>query len=304
MRLGHVRNAAHRFNLQNPQIGLPAVELKEPIMIEAQSPGETLTGDGLIEPPARVRAIHRRGLHAKTDEAAGIDIQDQQHPMSLQPDGLAPEQVHTPQGVLGVSQYAQPRGAVVPTSHWVVVLGQDPSDRIFVQFETETPGELGGDLGTAQMGVAALHFQDGRDPFWAGAFGPGPASGRGRSEPAAGFQVGQGAMTTQEGGGTNPQRRPGQPAAGQAKRRQPEEQTVGGTELWGAAASAAQEPELLPQQEVFGQQPFGAARFEVQGRPAAEQVDSAQEKMVHRRDYAPEATPAKAAFRRPSNQRN
>ncbi len=51
MRLGRVRNAAHGFNLQDPQIGLPALRLKEPVMIEAQSPGQALIGYGLIEHP-------------------------------------------------------------------------------------------------------------------------------------------------------------------------------------------------------------------------------------------------------------
>jgi hypothetical protein len=39
----------HRFYFQDPQIGLPAVELEKRIMIRAEPLGQTLSSDGLVE---------------------------------------------------------------------------------------------------------------------------------------------------------------------------------------------------------------------------------------------------------------
>jgi hypothetical protein len=79
------------LDLQNPQVGLPAVEFKEGVVIEAQSGGKTLTGNSLIEHQAQTRTVECHGLHPEADDSAGVDIHDQQHPVSLQQDRLGPK---------------------------------------------------------------------------------------------------------------------------------------------------------------------------------------------------------------------
>ena len=44
---------------QDPEIGLPALELEERFMIQAQPNGQTLARDRLIEHPAQSHSVHR-----------------------------------------------------------------------------------------------------------------------------------------------------------------------------------------------------------------------------------------------------
>jgi len=47
---GNLGHRLHRFHVQDPQIGLPAVELEQRIMISTEPPGPTLPRDGLVGP--------------------------------------------------------------------------------------------------------------------------------------------------------------------------------------------------------------------------------------------------------------
>jgi hypothetical protein len=69
----------HRFHVQDPQIGLPAVELEERIMIGAEPRGQTLPGDGLVEHAAERWTVDGHGLHPKADDPAGKLIHDDQN---------------------------------------------------------------------------------------------------------------------------------------------------------------------------------------------------------------------------------
>jgi hypothetical protein len=81
----------HRFHVQDPQIGLPAVEPEQRIMVGAEPGGQTLAGDGLVEHAAERRPIDGNGLHPKADDPAGKLIQDNQNPVTLQQDRFSPE---------------------------------------------------------------------------------------------------------------------------------------------------------------------------------------------------------------------
>jgi hypothetical protein len=81
----------HRFHVQDPQIGLPAVEPEQRIMVGAEPGGQTLAGDGLVEHAAERWPIDGNGLHPKADDPAGKLIQDNQNPVTLQQDRFSPE---------------------------------------------------------------------------------------------------------------------------------------------------------------------------------------------------------------------
>jgi hypothetical protein len=57
----------HRFHVQDPEIGLPAVETEQRVMIGTEPRGQTLPGDGLVEHAAERWTVDCSGLHAKAD---------------------------------------------------------------------------------------------------------------------------------------------------------------------------------------------------------------------------------------------
>ena len=58
------------------QIGLPAVELEQPIVIDTEPRGQTLPGDGLVEHAAERWTIDCNGLYTKAYDPAGKLIHD------------------------------------------------------------------------------------------------------------------------------------------------------------------------------------------------------------------------------------
>src|ERR1035438_2384587 len=67
---------------QDAQIGLPAVEPEQRIMIGTEPRGQTLPGDGLVEHATERWTVDGHGLHPKADDPAGKLIQDDQHPVT------------------------------------------------------------------------------------------------------------------------------------------------------------------------------------------------------------------------------
>ena len=68
---GNLGHRLHRFHAQDTQIGLPAVEPEQRIMIGTEPRGQTLPGDCLVEHAAERWAVDGHGLHAKADDPAG-----------------------------------------------------------------------------------------------------------------------------------------------------------------------------------------------------------------------------------------
>jgi hypothetical protein len=61
---GNQGHRLHRFHVQDPQIGLPAVELEQRVMISTEPPGPTLPRGGLVEHTAERWTVDGNGLHA------------------------------------------------------------------------------------------------------------------------------------------------------------------------------------------------------------------------------------------------
>jgi hypothetical protein len=70
MRYRHTRHGRDRFDSQDPQVGLPAVELEERIVVEAEPKTLPLASDSLVEQATQSRAIHGDRLDPKADEPA------------------------------------------------------------------------------------------------------------------------------------------------------------------------------------------------------------------------------------------
>ena len=86
MRAGYMRHRGYSFYAQNPEIGLPAVELEKRIMVAAEPDGHALTGDGLMEHPTECCAIDGHLLDAKADDPAAKLIHDHQDPVGFEQD--------------------------------------------------------------------------------------------------------------------------------------------------------------------------------------------------------------------------
>ena len=103
-------------------------------------------------------------MHAKPDDPARELIHDDQDPVSAQRSRIAAKQVHAPETVLHVTQESQPGGAAGVRS-WSVMSGQDASDNVFIDGDTEGQGKLLSDSRTTPGGIALFHVDNGLDEF-------------------------------------------------------------------------------------------------------------------------------------------
>jgi hypothetical protein len=79
------------------------------------------------------------------------------------------------------------------------VKGQNTTDDVLIDFQTEDLGQVLRKLGTAKTGIAPLKFTDGLDQFRSRSFGPWFTFGvRGVKEPV--FEVSEPAMKAEQGG--------------------------------------------------------------------------------------------------------
>src|ERR1035437_1347437 len=169
---GNLGHRLHRFHVQDPQIGLPAVEPEQRIMIGTEPRRQPLLGNGLVEHAAERWPIDCCGLHPKADDPAGKLIHDDQDPVTLQQDRFGPEQVQAPETVFGMTQVREPRRSMVTVVR-AVVCGQHSADHIFVEVEAKGLSQVLGDSWAAKSRIAPLEFTDGSDqfrrwPFWTG----------------------------------------------------------------------------------------------------------------------------------------
>ena len=102
MRDRSIRRRLDLLDLENAQVGQPAVKAKQRIVIGTQMFRFGLAGSSVIEHAADRDAINVCRGDAKADDAASEDVHDQQHPMAVQQDRLNAEQIGTPEAVLDV----------------------------------------------------------------------------------------------------------------------------------------------------------------------------------------------------------
>jgi hypothetical protein len=140
-----------------------------------------LPSNGAVEHPTERDTIDRAGMDAEPNDPARKLIQDHQDPVTPQRGRLAPEQIHTPETVFPVAQERQPGGAVGVLSR-LVVMGENPSNHVFVDFDVE--GHLLCDSRTTPVGIPFLHLNDHMDEFCARSFRAGlPTAFRGEQHP-------------------------------------------------------------------------------------------------------------------------
>ena len=91
-------------------------------------------------------------------------VHDHHHPMCLEMDGFATEEIYTPKAVFHVTNYRQPGRAVAPVAWYrSVMLGQNTPDDIFVDLDAEGSGNLLSNSWTAKPRISSLHLHNALD---------------------------------------------------------------------------------------------------------------------------------------------
>ena len=261
---GNLGHCLHRFHAQEPQIGLPAGEPEQRIMIGTEPRGQTLPGAGLVEQAAERWTIDGNRPHAKADDPAGKLIHHDQHSVTLQQNRFGPEQVQTPETVFGMPQEREPRRSVV-TAFRVVVGGQNSADHIFVEVDANGLGQVLRNLRAAELGIAPLDFTEGLDPFRGGPFWTRLLLRSGGVEEWI-FELLEATMKAQQGSGLEDDDRIDQPTRAQELGTKPEEQAVGGAKIGCSAAGALQDQELLFQEDILSENGSGSANSQENGQ--------------------------------------
>jgi hypothetical protein len=88
-------------------------------------------------------------LHAGADDPPGELAHDDQNPVGTKQDRFGPEQVQTPEAVVGVTKNRQPRRPARPPLGAVGPV-QDAADDIFIDFQGKGLVEMLSNFGTAK----------------------------------------------------------------------------------------------------------------------------------------------------------
>ena len=169
MRDRSVRNRLDFLDLEDAQIGEPAVESEQRVVVGTGVAWQTLAHAGAIEHPAYRDAVDAGGFNAEADDTAGEDIHDHHNPVAAQEDRFAAEQIEAPEAVFGMSDKGEPRRAA-GTRFGLVVFREHAANDVFVDLEAEGARDLLSDLHTAKPGIAPFDLNDCSDEFWRRSF--------------------------------------------------------------------------------------------------------------------------------------
>ena len=101
-------------------------------------------------------------MYTKADNPSGELIHYHQHPMTVQDEGFAWEQINTPKTVFAVAEQAQ-RSRPICTRDRTIVLGKYTPYHVFVDLSAEHKTKLLGDSATAPTPIAFFDSNNGRD---------------------------------------------------------------------------------------------------------------------------------------------
>lgn len=79
----HVWNGLDFFDLKDAQVGFPAVELEQRIVIRTEVVGQRRAANDPAEHPANGCSIERSLVDGEADDSAGALVHDDHHPVSI-----------------------------------------------------------------------------------------------------------------------------------------------------------------------------------------------------------------------------
>ena len=227
---------------------------------------------------------HRLRPHRlRTHDPAGKLIHDNQDPVGPQRGRLALEQIHAPEAVFHVAQDRQPGGTTSVLAR-PVVMGENPSNHVFVDLDVERRGDVLGDARTAPVRITFLHFDDRTDEFCARSFRAGlPTAFRG--EQHAVLLPAQGLVKAQQCRGLQYDCRTEQTSWTHQERHPAGEEAVRRAEIGGSLPGAIQEQELVFEEKRLSNDGTDTARSEQAGQ-GSDQVEEKNDQIAHRRIVA------------------
>jgi hypothetical protein len=157
------------------------MESEQRIVVRTQMLRERLTRSGLVEHATDRHAIDVSWLDANADDPTREQIHDDHDPVALEHNRFASQQIDTPQAVLHVSDEREPGGSLISGARSEMP-SEDAAHDIFVDLDAKRVSHLLGNSRTSEARIAALHFEDRRDEFLRGPFGPWSLSGSGREQ--------------------------------------------------------------------------------------------------------------------------
>jgi hypothetical protein len=170
---GNVGEGFDFCHLQYPQIGLPLAEPIKGIVVGAEVLRDSaLPTNGAIEHPTKCATVDRSRMDAEPNDPARTLIHDHQDPVGPQRGRLTSEEIDTPEAVFHVAKERQ-SGRTTGVLSRPVVMGENPSNHVFVDFDVECQGDLLCDSRTSPVGITLLHPDDCTDEFCARSFRPG-----------------------------------------------------------------------------------------------------------------------------------
>ncbi|MFT5394401.1 MAG: hypothetical protein ACI8PT_004612 [Gammaproteobacteria bacterium] len=110
MRNPDVGNRFDFVDFQYPQVGLPAMKLKQRVLIGTEISRWTLPIKNVIEHAAHGGPIDVTAMNAEPDYATRELIHEDQYPVRIEHDRFAAKEVGTPQAILRVTEEGEPRG--------------------------------------------------------------------------------------------------------------------------------------------------------------------------------------------------
>src|SRR6516165_8193033 len=220
-------------------------------MIGAEMPWCALTMDGGVEHAADIDAGAGSAVHADANEATRELVHDDQYPISPQHDGLAAKKVDTPEGVGGVSDERQPRGPRSARGR-AIVFRQHAVHDVLVDVDPERLADDAGNPWTAEPRIARLELDDGLDERLARPLRSGLLRAAVRREQSVVLATHQRLMKRQERRGTYADGDLSDSSGTEEERPESVEQPVPQRQVRRSMASAAQDDQLLLEQEILG----------------------------------------------------
>src|ERR1019366_7351406 len=171
MRNRRVRNRFDLLDLEYPQVGQPAVESEQRIMVGTQVFRQRLVGDRVIEHSTHGYPVNVSGCCTEADDAACKQIHHHQYPVAAQEDRFAAEQVDAPEAIFDVPDGYQPGRAIGPGVVGSGVPGEHAAHDIFVDLYAEGVRDLLSDFRTAEARIAPFDLNNCGDEFSRWSFG-------------------------------------------------------------------------------------------------------------------------------------
>src|SRR5712691_337851 len=245
-----MRHGLDFVDLQNPKIRRPTVRLEQRIMIGTEMSRCAPSMNGAVEHAADVGAIDGTTVHADSDEATGELVDDHEHPVAPEHDGLASKEVHAPQAVSRVSDERQPRGPGAARGG-AIVFRQHAVYDVFVDVNPERVRDDARNPRTAEPRIARLELDDGLDECVARPLRSGLLRALARGEQSAVLATHQRLMKRQERRGAYADGDLSDSPWSEEERPQCADQPVAQRQTRRPLASTAQDDQLLLEQEIL-----------------------------------------------------